>query len=177
MQLNAGGIQSLDPGHLGTSAATQAMFQLYPHQNDFTGALGDGYNFVGYRFNAPVHSDQNTYITRFDWQVDQAAKHVIFLRGQLQNDSQNGLPEFLGQAPASVTLANDKGIALGYTATLKSNLVSTFHYGLTRTSNETTGVLDSNYASFRNLSTIYPDHHGVRAHDTGSFLLGRSGME
>ncbi len=160
VQMNASQIQQLDPGHLGINAAAQAMFQLYPHQNDFTGALGDGYNFVGYRFNAPVHSDQNTYITRLDWQVDNAGKHAIFLRGQLQNDSQNGLPEFLGQAPASVTLANDKGIALGYTAILKQDLISTFHYGLTRTSNETTGVLSGNYASFRNLSTIYPTTTG-----------------
>ena len=159
-QLNASQIQTLDPGHLGISAAAQALFQLYPHQNDFTGALGDGYNFVGYRFNAPVHSVQNTYISRFDWQVDNAGKHVIFVRGQLQDDSQNGLPEFLGQAPASVTLANAKGTAVGYTALLSNSLVSTFHYGFTRASNETTGVLSSNYASFRNLSTIYPTTTG-----------------
>jgi hypothetical protein len=161
VQLNAAGIMNLDPGHLGTSAATQALFALYPHQNDFTGALGDGYNFVGYRFNAPVHSVQNTYISRFDWQVDKAGKHVIFARGQLQDDSQNGLPEFPGQAAASVTLTNAKGVAIGYTATLKPNLVSTFHYGFTRSANETTGVLSSNYASFRNLSTIYPTTTGT----------------
>jgi hypothetical protein len=158
--LNATQIQQLDPAHIGLSAATTALFQQYPHQNDFSGALGDGYNFVGYRFNAPVHADQNTYLTRFDWQVDSAAKHVVFVRGQLQNDSQNGLPEFPGQAPASVTLVNAKGIALGYTATLKPNLVSTLHYGLTRNASETTGVLSGSYAFFRNLSTINPTTTG-----------------
>ena len=93
--------------------------------------------------------------------MDNAGKHVIFARGQLQNDSQNGLPEFLGQAPASVTLVNAKGTALGYTAQLKPNLVSTLHYGFTRAANQTTGVLNSNYASFRNLSTIYPTTTGT----------------
>ena len=160
VRMDAGAIQALDPAHLGISTATQQMFQLYPHQNDFSGALGDGYNFVGYRFNAPQHADQNTYISRFDWQVDSAAKHVIFVRGQLQNDSQDGLPQFGGQAPASVTLTNAKGIALGYTATIRPNLLSTFHYGFTRTSNETTGVLSGNYSFFRSLSTIYPTTTG-----------------
>ena len=53
VQMNASQIQQLDPGHLGISAATQALFQLYPHQNDFTGALGDGYNFVGLPVQCP----------------------------------------------------------------------------------------------------------------------------
>lgn len=161
VQYDAPKIKALDPGGLGLSQASLALFQLYPHQNDFSGALGDGYNFVGYRFNAAQHADQNTYISRFDWQVDNAAKHVVFVRGQLQNDSQDGLPQFLGQAPASVTLVNAKGIAVGYTATFSSNLVSNFHYGFTRAANETTGVLNGNFASFRGLSTIFPTTTGT----------------
>src|SRR3984957_5662378 len=158
-QVNGAALKALDPAGIGQSAATLAMFQLYPHSN--TKLIGDGYNFVGLFFNAPEHGNQNTYISRFDWNVDNAGKHQVFIRGQLQNDSQDGLPQFPGQAPISETLTNDKGIAVGYTATLKSNLVNSFHYGITRWANETTGVLNGNYAYFRGLTPIYPTSTGT----------------
>lgn len=159
VQYKAAQIQALDPQHIGISAATSKLFAQYPHGNDTT--LGDGYNFIGYRFTAPQHADQNTYISRFDWSVDNAGKHMVFLRAQLQNDSQDGLPQFPGQAPSSVNLTNAKGVAVGYTATLKPNLVSSFHYGFTRYANEATGVLTSNYATFRNLTPINPITTGL----------------
>ncbi len=159
VQYNADQIKALDPAHIGISAATQKLFSQYPHGNDTT--LGDGYNFIGYRFNAPQHADQNTYISRFDWSIDNAGKHMVFVRAQLQNDNQDGLPQFLGQAPSTENLTNAKGIAVGYTATLKPNLVSTFHYGFTRYSNEATGVLTSNYAVFRGLTPINPITTGL----------------
>ncbi|HEV1285692.1 MAG TPA: carboxypeptidase-like regulatory domain-containing protein [Bryobacteraceae bacterium] len=158
-QVNAAALKTLDPAGIGTSAASLALLQLYPHGNDPT--LGDNYNFIGYRFTAPQHANQNTYLSRFDWNVDSAGKHMVFIRGQLQNDSQDGLPQFPRQAPSSVTLTNAKGIAVGYTATLKPNLVNTLRYGITRWANETTGVLSGNYAQFRGLSTIYPTTTGT----------------
>ncbi len=88
-------------------------------------------------------------------------KNMVFIRGQFQNDSQDGLPNFPGQAPSSVTLTNAKGIAVGYTATLKPNLVNTLRYGITRWANETTGVLSGNYAQFRGLTTIAPTTTGT----------------
>jgi hypothetical protein len=159
VKLDATAIKTLDPLHIGLSSATTALFQQYPHGND--NSLGDGYNFIGYRFTAPQHQDQNTYLTRYDWNIDNAGKHMIFARGQLQNDSQQGLPQFAGQAPASVSLTNAKGIAIGYVETLKPNLVNNIHYGFTRQSIETTGVLAGNYASFRGLSTIAPTTTGI----------------
>jgi hypothetical protein len=54
-----------------------------------------------------------------------------------------------------VTLANNKGLAAGWTALLKPNLVSTLRYGLTRVGGETTGILATPFTSFRNYDTIY----------------------
>jgi hypothetical protein len=159
VKLSGAQITALDPLHIGASSATAALFQQYPHGNDNT--LGDGYNFIGYRFTAPQHQDQNTYITRYDWNIDNAGKHMVFVRGQLQNDSQQGLPQFAGQAPTSVMLVNAKGIAVGYVATLKSNLVNNVHYGFTRQAVENTGVLSGQYAIFRNLTPIYPTTTGL----------------
>jgi len=146
-------VAAIDGLHIGPDPAVLSLFKLYPQGNDYT--QGDGLNIIGYRFNSPAHNVQNTYISRFDWAVDNAGKHTVFFRGQLQDFWKNNSPEFPGQPPASVSLDNSKGIALGYTAILKPNFVSTLRYGLTRYGTETTGVLSGNYASFRNISTIY----------------------
>lgn len=159
VQVNAAQLKAQDPAGIGINQAALTLLNQYPHGNDAT--LGDNYNFIGYRFTAPQHANQNTYISRFDWNVDSAGKHMVFFRGQLQNDSQDGLPQFPGQAPSSETLTNAKGIAVGYTATLKPNLVNTLHYGLTRWANETTGVLSGNYSQFRGLTTINPTTTGT----------------
>ena len=158
-QVSQAALKAQDPAGIGINPASLALMNLYPHGNDTT--LGDGYNFIGYRFTAPQHANQNTYLARFDWNVDSAGKHMVFIRGQLQNDSQDGLPQFPGQSPSSEALTNAKGIAAGYTATLRPNLVNTFHYGITRNSTETTGVLSGNYAAFRGLSTIFPTTTGI----------------
>ncbi len=143
----------IDGAHIGVDPAVLDLFKQYPAGNDYT--QGDGLNIIGYRFNSPAHNLQNTYITRFDWAVDNAGKHTIFFRGQLQDYWKNNAPEFPGQPPASVSLDNSKGIAVGYTAALKPNLVSTLRYGFTRYGAETTGVLSGNYAYFRSLAPIF----------------------
>ncbi|HWC98246.1 MAG TPA: carboxypeptidase-like regulatory domain-containing protein, partial [Candidatus Sulfopaludibacter sp.] len=102
-------IAAIDGAHIGVDPAVLAMFKLYPAGNDFT--QGDGLNIIGYRFNSPAHNVQNTYITRFDWAIDDAGKHTVFFRGQLQNYWNNGSPQFPGQDPSSVGLDNSKGIA------------------------------------------------------------------
>ena len=61
----------------------------------------------------------------------------------------------------SVSLANSKGLAAGWTDVITPNLVSTLRYGFTRAGNETSGVLDSNYEWFRGLSTPYGTNTGT----------------
>jgi len=150
-QLSASQIQGIDPLGIGINASALKALQGFPVGNSTT--AGDGLNTTGYLFNAPYHSVQNTYFTRLDYQLDSAGKHRLFWRGNLQNDSQNGLPQFPGQPPASVTLANNKGFAVGYTAVATPNLVFSTRYGFTRAGGETTGVLTSNYEWFRGFST------------------------
>ncbi len=149
--IGAAQIKLLDPLGVGISAAAIKDLAAMPVGNDLT--FGDGLNTEGYRFNAPVASDQNTYIVKLDYKFDNAGNHAIFVRGNLQNDSANGLPQFPGEPAASVTLANNKGLAAGSTDVFGPNLVSTFRYGFTRVGNQTTGVLTSNYEWFRGIST------------------------
>ena len=149
----------IDPLKIGPSVAALKIFNLYPKGNDTS--LGDGINFIGNRFTAPVRGDQNTYTARFDWNIDQGGKHMLFWRGNLQNDSSNGVPQFAGGQPNSVILANNKGYGINYTAIIRPNLISTTRYGLTRAGGETTGVQSTPAVTFRNLNSIYGISTGV----------------
>ena len=93
-------------------------FEPYPHGN-FTGTGADNINLTGYIFNTPEHNVQNTYISRWDYNIDDAGKHRLFVRGQLQDFWSSGAEQFPGQAPASVGLNNSKGTAVGYTWLVK----------------------------------------------------------
>ena len=145
----------VDPLGIGVSQAALAVLQKYPVGNN--SSLGDGLNFTGYTFNAPIHSKQDTYTAKLDYKLDNSGKESLFWRGNLQNDHGTpafGAPQFPGQAPNVTVLSNNKGMATGLTSVLRSNLVSTFRYGFTRQGGENTGILGSNYVTFRNIDPI-----------------------
>ena len=164
-QVTAADVKSFDPSGIGINQSALKVLQGFPAGNSSVGDIDvispDGLNTVGYLFNAPTHSVQNTYIVKLDYKLDSASKHNFFARGNLQNDSKDGLPQFPGQAPNSVTLANNKGLAAGYTAVLTSRMVATTRYGFTRAGGETTGILASNYEWFRGFSTPYGTSTGL----------------
>lgn len=158
-QVGPAQIKTIDPLGLGIDQAALDVLKTFPVGNN--NALGDQLNTIGYTFNAPVHSDQNTYIARFDYKVDDAGKHSLFWRGNLQNDSQNGTPQFPGMVPNYVTLANNKGFAAGWTGVLTNTKVNTLRYGLTRAGGETTGILNSVYTTFRGYDNPYGTSTGT----------------
>ncbi len=155
--------QSIDPGGIGVNANGLKTMQGMPLPNNLN--TGDAINTAGYTFNAPGHNVQNTYIAKFDYRPDSAGKNSLYIRGNLQNDwannGTNNLPEFPGQPGNTVSIANSKGMAAGWTDVISPNLVSTLRYGLTRAGNETSGALDSNYEWFRGISNPF---------DTGTSL-------
>ncbi len=140
----------VDPGGIGVSPAAQQLFQSYPLPNDET--TGDLLNTAGYRFVAPIRLRWNTYIARFDHVFDRDGRYVAFVRGNLQNDRDSGLPQFPGDPANTNFLANNKGIASGLTAAFRPNFIGTFRYGYTYQSEETAGILNSNIVTFRTFS-------------------------
>jgi Carboxypeptidase regulatory-like domain len=145
-------LKAVDPAGLGVDPAVLQTLSQYPLPNDST--VGDGYNTAGYRFDAPTPLRWNTYIARLDYNVDSSGKNTLFWRGNLQNDNIQGMPQFPGQAPASVTLNNSKGYATGWTSILTPTLVSTLRYGYTRSGLETTGVLNQPYVALSGIATL-----------------------
>ncbi len=156
IQLSPAQVQSsIDGAHIGEDPAILTLLNAYPHGN-FTGTGADNINLTGYLFNSPEKNVQNTYITRWDYNIDDAGKHRLFVRGQLQDFWASGSEQFPGQAPQTVGLNNSKGTAVGYTWLVKPNLIATTNWGFTRAGSESTGVLTSNYITFRGMSSPYP---------------------
>jgi hypothetical protein len=137
----------LDPR--GVDQAVLKVLQSYPAPNSPGSA--DNLNIQGFRFKAPTPLRWNTYITRIDYNVDENSRNTVFFRGNLQNDHSSSLPQFPGQQPNSVSLANNKGFAVGWTSLLRSNLISNFRYGYTRQGYESTGISNLSAVSLRGL--------------------------
>jgi hypothetical protein len=147
-------VQQIDPGGIGVDQAALKALQAMPLPNN--NSLGDLINTQGFIFNSGAHNVQNTYIAKMDFHPDAAGKHWLFVRGNLQNDWSNSTaPQFPGLPPNSVSLANSKGLAAGWTYVISPDLVSTLRYGFTRAGNESSGVLGSNYEWFRGIDTPY----------------------
>ena len=155
----------VDPAGIGVNPASLQLLQSYPLPNDTS--VGDGLNIVGYRFTHGRHAKQDTYITKFDYNLSD--KNSFFARGNLQNDHTGGVPQFPGDPDRSVGLSNNKGFAAGWTSVLKPTLISTFRYGLTRQGAESTGIqsgpvvtfrnLDARFATTLGLARVVPTHH------------------
>ena len=107
--------------------------------NDFS--VGDGLNYSGYRFRAPVRLDNNAFVARLDYHLDAAGKHTLFFRGNLQNIYNPTEPFLPGTPPETVVTDHSKGLAVGYTTVLSSAMVNNFRYGFTR---QSFGVVGNN---------------------------------
>ncbi len=124
-------------------------FNTYPLPND--SSVGDGLNYSGYRFAAPIRNDNDVYIARFDYRIDQNGKHTLFWRGALQDLYNPGAPFLPGTAPEHTIADHSKGFAVGYTAVLSPTIVNNLRYGLTRQSVGNAGDSTEAWNQFRGL--------------------------
>ena len=142
-----------DPLGIGPSQVMLKYLQGFPEPNDLT--LGDGLNYVGYRFRGPVPTDDNWYIARLDYKLTASGNHNLFWRGAMRNDSHSTAPYFLGEAPLHSNVDYSKGFTVGYTATLRQNLLNNFRYGYTRQSIGINGNNDTHpFFYFRGLFVL-----------------------
>src|SRR5262245_14626102 len=91
-------IKAMDPQGIGvsTSVVIPYLQTFAPFQANDT-SVGDGVNFVGYRFSGPVATNTNWYIARADYKITANGNHALFWRGALRNDNVNGVPYLPGQ--------------------------------------------------------------------------------
>ena len=137
-------LQQIDPTQAGPDPAAMAYFQTLPVPN--SNVTGDGYNYQGFVFASPTHETQNVYIARVDYNITQDGKQRLSLLGAMRDDSSDACggcqPYFPGQLPQGQTVYHNKGLIGSYSAVIRPNLMSNFHYGFVR---ESFGTLGNSY--------------------------------
>jgi len=124
------------PNGPGPNAALLAYYANVPLA---TGALlGDGLNSGSFFFTSPAPTTTNTSILKFDYNLN--SNNRIFVRGNLQKDTNGGDENLPGQPPASFTDDNTKGISAGYTWLPTLHIVNDLRYGYVRQGYQAGGV-------------------------------------
>lgn len=150
LALSPAQITAMDPQKRGPDPAVLNYFKQYPSPNDTT--QGDGLNFSGYRFAAPIHDTVNWYIAKLDYNLTADAKHRLSLSGALTNEGNPQAPFLLGTAPENTFLDFNKGIIANYSGVLSRSLVNNVRYGFVRQSYGNIGDSTQPWIQIRNLS-------------------------
>jgi len=132
-------------------ANPDAVFAHYPTPNTLVGG-GDLFNTQGFTFAGANPIKHDTYIVRLDYNISANGNHKLFVRGNLQNDHQSLPPQFPGLAPNETDTDNAKGIAVGYTALLRSNLINNFRWAFVRQGLGIAGDNSQDYVHFRSIN-------------------------
>jgi hypothetical protein len=157
-------IQSLDPNpNAAARGINPAIIDFSNHTGYFDttfcggkyptndNSVGDGMNYSGYRFRAPVSLDNNAIIVRVDYNLTRDSKHTLFWRGALQNMSNPQAPFLPGTAPEQTVTDHSKGFVVGYAGVLSSTIVNTFRWGFTRQSTGFSGDTNKPWNTFLGL--------------------------
>ena len=143
-------LAAMDPLGIGPNPVVMNFFQSYPMPNDVT--VGDGLNYDGYRFAAPIHNKFNTYIARLDYLLTRDGRHSLFWRGNLMDDQQQYQPYLPGLTPTQSVDTHSKGFVIGETGILSPSVVNNFRYGFTRQSEGTIGNANHPFIIFRGIN-------------------------
>ncbi len=109
---------------------------------------GDGINYSGFRFNAPLPLKHNAHTATLSFNLDEKARHILTLRGNYQHDLEAGTPRF-PDTPGTDYWSHPVGYAATYTWTVTPKIVNTFRFGLTRQAFSDQGDSSANSISFR----------------------------
>src|SRR5437588_3672514 len=168
--LGSNEITGLDPLGIGPNPVMMSYFQsTYAGLSGNDTSVGDGFNYVGYRFRAPVKFENNVFIARLDYHLTADGKHTLFWRGALQNIFNPQEPFLPGTPPMQTMEDHSKGFVVGYTAVLNPAMVNTFHWGFTRQSTGFVGNTTQEWNTFYGLDQSFAYSHNAQT-PTNNFL-------
>ncbi|HEY2119890.1 MAG TPA: TonB-dependent receptor [Candidatus Acidoferrum sp.] len=182
--MSASQLTGMDPLGIGPNTAILNYLNTYPVAN--TSAVGDGLNYQGYTFGAPISDTQEVYIAKLDYNITRDAKQHVSIMGALRNDNNALQPYLPGQAPEHDILNYSKGIVVNYNAVIKSTIINSFRYGFVRQSvgnignsdqswiylrglNDATGAITRSYSFQRPINTYADDLSWIHGKHTFQF--------
>jgi hypothetical protein len=125
-------------------------------------SVGDGLNYSGFRFRAPVSLDNNAFIARLDYNITANGKQTLFWRGALQNLNNPQAPFLPGSPPEQTLVDHSKGFVVGYTILIGPTKVNTFHWGFTRQSTGIIGNSNQPWNAFYGLDQGFTYSHNAQ---------------
>jgi hypothetical protein len=166
-------IKAMDPVAVGVSQNVMIpYFRSFAPFAANDNSVGDGVNFLGFRFKGPVKNTTNWYIARADYKITRNGNHSIFWRGALRNDSNPGVPYLPGGSPELSKVDYSKGISVGYAAVLRPTLVNNFRWGYTRQSFGEIGNQSQPVVFFRGINdNSSPNNASLAVTSTQSFQV------
>ena len=127
-------VAALDPAGVGPDQSLLSFVNSrYPQANDLT--AGDGINTGGFRFNAPFKREDNTYVTRIDWNA--TSKQRLFGRfniaRRIQTDTVNSVAaQFPGDPETAQIIVRDYTWVVGHNWTASPTFVNQLTIGAAR---------------------------------------------
>jgi len=94
-------------------------------------------NFQNLRFNAPNITNQNIYVSRWDFVIN--SKNTVYARGTLNDQAELQSPTFPDINDALTNFNNSKGFASSWNSVLSPTMNNVVTMGLTRDSTSQTG--------------------------------------
>jgi hypothetical protein len=165
--LNAAQLTNLDPianrAQAGPNPVMLNYFNsVYGPSLPNDSSVGDGLNYAGFRFRAPVSLNNNALIARVDYHLTSNGKHLLFWRGALQNLTNPQAPFLPGAPPVQTLVDHSKGFVVGYTAVISNSLANTFHWGFTRQSLGIIGDTNQPWNTFTGLDQGLAYSHNLQ---------------
>jgi hypothetical protein len=139
------------------------LFTLYPQPN--TDTVGDGLDYQGFTFPSPLPQSLNDFVVKLDYNLTKNGNHRVFLKGIMDGEREaertsgvtttgDGGEQFPGDPEGQTEHDNNKGITAGYTATLSSTLINSFHFGYISQLINIEGLQTQPYINFRGMDNI-----------------------
>ncbi len=141
IQLSPAQVQAIDPRHIGVNPLVLQYINTFPSGNDPSLALDGGLNYNVLRFNAGDNLDNAAYVAKMDFNIDQARKHTLSVRGTLNDAASTQIvSQYPGGNPAQSLVDNSKGISGTYTWVVNPNMINVATFGDTRLGINLTGA-------------------------------------
>jgi len=143
-------IAGMDPQGIGPNSAAVTYLKTFPVSNSHS--VGDGFNYVGYTWAAPITDDANVYIAKIDYNITRDAKHRVSVTGALRNENNPGAPFLPGFAPSDTYVNYNKGIIVNYSGVFTPTVVNSLRYSFVRESVGNFGNSYQDWVYFRGLN-------------------------